>query len=51
MGTNKKADIECHFEHDVISYTLDGVSMHPMHQGFLPRSVDGEEGNCSGISP
>ena len=31
MGKNKKADIEYPFEHgEVINYTLDGVSVHPV---------------------
>ena len=31
MGKNKKADIEYPFEHaEVINYTLDGVSKHPV---------------------
>jgi hypothetical protein len=31
MGTNQKADIEYPFEHgEVINYTLDGVSIHPV---------------------
>ena len=31
MGKNKKADIEYPFEHgEVINYTLDSVSIHPV---------------------
>ena len=31
MGKHKKADIEYPFEHgEVINYTLDGVSIHPV---------------------
>jgi hypothetical protein len=31
MDRNKKADIEYPFEHDeVINYTLDGISIHPV---------------------
>ena len=30
MAKNKKADIEYTFEHDIIIYTLDGVSINPV---------------------
>jgi hypothetical protein len=47
MGKNTKADIEYHFEHgEVIHYTLDGVSIHP-----ITINDTGVKGNCSGISP
>ena len=54
-GTNKKSDIECPFEHgEVINYTLDGVSIHPVttkiQVSFLTPFA-GEEGQRSGISP
>ena len=43
-------DIEYLFEHgQVINYTLDDVSIHPVttkDTGVLPNSVAGEEGNC-----
>ena len=49
-----KMNIKYPFEHSlVINYTLDGVSIHPVTTkivGMLPNSVDGEEGNRSGIS-
>ena len=48
------ADIEYPFEHgEVINYTLDGVSVHPVttDTGVFPKSVAGEEGNHSGILP
>ena len=41
----KKTDIEYPFEHgEVINYTLDGVSIHPVTKvtGALPNSVVGE---------
>ena len=51
----KKADIDYPFEHgEVINYTLDGVSIHPVTtkiQVSFPNSVIGFEGNRSGISP
>jgi hypothetical protein len=50
----KKEDIGYPFEHgEVINYTLDGVSIHPVTTkiGVLPNSVAGVEGNRSGISP
>jgi hypothetical protein len=49
-NTKMKGDIEYPFEHgEVINYTLDGVSIHPVttkDKGVLPNS-----GNRSGISP
>ena len=51
----KKADIEYPFEHgEVLNYTLDGVSIHPVTtkiQASFFNSVAGEEGNRSRISP
>jgi hypothetical protein len=51
----KKKDIAYTFENgEVINYSLDGVSIHPVTTNiwtsFLTNSVAGEEGNCSGIS-
>ena len=50
-----KTDIEYPFEHgEVIHYTLDGVSIHPVTtkiQASFLNSITGEEGNCSGVSP
>jgi hypothetical protein len=51
---SKKADIEDPFERGEVNYTLDGVSIHPVHTkdtGVFPKSVAREEGNRSGISP
>ena len=53
---HKKTDIEYPFEHgEVINYTLEGVSIHPVTNykdtGVVPNSVAREEGNHSGISP
>ena len=53
MGNGgKKTDIEYPFEHgEVVNYTLDGVSLHPVttkiQASFLTNAR--EEGNCSGI--
>jgi hypothetical protein len=46
----KKAEVESLFEHgEVINYTLDGVSIHPVTKdtGVRPNSIAGEEGNRS----
>jgi hypothetical protein len=47
-----KLDIEYPFEHgEVINYTLDGVSIHPVkNTGVLPYSVAREQGTHSGTS-
>jgi hypothetical protein len=53
--SKNKVNIEYPFEHsDVINYTLDGVSIHPVTtkiQASFLNSVAGEEGNSSGVSP
>jgi hypothetical protein len=52
MGQNKEADIEYPFEPgEVINYTLDGVSTHPVTIKIQASFLTGEEGNPSGISP
>ena len=39
MGKNKKADIEYPFDHgEVIHYTLDGVSIHPVSKKKIQAS-------------
>ena len=49
----KEGDIEYPFEHgEVVNYTLDGVSIHPVTTKIQASfSVAGEEGNRSVISP
>jgi hypothetical protein len=45
---NNRVNIICEYD-EVINYTLDGVSIHPVTTKI--QLVAGEEGNSSGISP